>query len=145
MRCVSEDMIKTLEDIYGEDFVLGIESSANEHGAYGGMDTFINLYSNKVSDSETCTIDGIDIYAYPMPVAHVEVDYGHVLTKESIFLLCIFRDEFISGIEWDMLTEISEYWGVEGTQKVLNKLPKELYDLNAKDFIEYFDSESYGS
>ena len=145
MLGITDNMIKTLEYHFGKDFVLGIDSSGNEHGVYGGMSTYIDLYSNRVSSPQSYLVNGVPVFAYPMPGEDIEIAYGHVLSLESIFVLAVKRDRFVTGETWDMLTEVVEFWGVEKTKIVLSKLPKDLYDLNAKDFIEHFDSESYGA
>ena len=145
MRRVTQEQVRALEEQFGEDFVFGIETSANEHGIWGGMKTFITLFSSRVTEEETYTAWGIDVFVSPMPEEDVEVEGNHVLTLESILLLTVKREELVVGQKWDMVTEILEELEEERTQEVLSKLPADLYALNAESILGHFESSSYGS
>lgn len=145
MRRVTQEQVEALEERFGEDFVFGIETSANEHGMWGGMKTFITLFSSRVTEEETYTAWDIDIYVYPMPTEDIQVGDNHVLSLESILLLTVKREEVVVGQQWDMVTEILEELEEEGTYQVLSRLSAELYHLNAESILGYFESDSYGS
>lgn len=145
MYGVGTSTINKLKALYGDDFLLAIESSANEHGVHKGIEDYITIYSSKVRSRQESTIDSRRLIINPMPEMELATSSPHVLSLESIFLLYHYREEFITGEAWDTLTDVVELWDKEYTQVMLNKLPKELYDMNAQAFLDHFDSDGYGA
>lgn len=145
MRVVNLKDESEIKVIVGKGFTYSIDSSARQHGVYTGIEDFIEIHVEGVSSAYQTKVGGRVLNVYPPMELEYTLSDAHTLDMESVFLLTIQREEFVTGQEWDTVTRIAFRWGEEKTQEVLNKLPKELYELNAQEILEYLTSDMAGS